>query len=396
MPKHKVKHTRVIGCCERGDHAITCRKPTVLSRPPTEPCPVCHNVVGLMTPEDVIETWAILPCSSRMSPKKAVRVAAQRVRTFSEAVGLSRAGEPEAESPGAIVAGSPGDGPAQEAGAANPIVIAPPALRAQQAAAPPSPKGMGRRRHRRRRLRQRASQSPRPAAAAGAAADPVASLPAITRVSSQTKILEILASRSHAQPANTPLFFQMAYPKDVDLTLPCTYCYLTLYREPEDSPYRGGNGNNGRNGSIFKGSSQDIARSAATIKRAASIAIRFFFKALPPNANDSANNNANNNAAHDSGNNAANSVANNTGDGANINANNNAGVNANANANGICIEEQRQMTNSESMLMAAYWDSWRQVNGKAFGEWWAEQEPRTEPAVEAVAEGWDLANMGGY
>ena len=145
----------------------------------------------------------------------------------------------------------------------------------------------------------------------------------------------------------------MAYPKEVDLTLPCAYCYLTMYREPEDSPYRGGSGSGSGIGNVFGGNAYDIARAATTIKAASMIAIRFFFKNLTPGS-------------------------------------------LLLKMQGIPSGEgvgETALNQPETILLAAYWDSWRQVNGKAFGQWWAEQEPRTEPAVEAVAEGWNLANM---
>ncbi|CAK7224369.1 Checkpoint protein hus1 [Sporothrix curviconia] len=457
MPKHKPKSVSVLGCCERGDHAIT--RPKLVVKQPTEPCPICHNDVGEATPENIIETWAILPCghrfgdyclkvwlgmskdamcpicrkkmmhtcghptlprptsppvpdapeaqsegkgasgisaagaqqvvagvqevsaeeeddgamaiyrigtvasSRRMSPKEAVRMAARRVRSFHKAVRQSFVDDEESKSLDGAAADRPENGAAEEASPAGPAFPTPPVVQQPPRYGlfggplntPPSPKSSGKRRQRRRKLRRRVSQSSRSAAPPAVAAAPAGGA-ALSRASSQTVILEMLASRSHAQPASTPYFFQMAYPKEVDLTLPCAYCYLTMYREPEDSPYRGGNGYVVGIDNAFAGNAHDIAQSANTIKAAAMIAIRHFFKNLTPGSTFLK-------AGHYPC------------------------------ADGGVGESERGLSQEETILLAAYWDSWRQVNGKAFGQWWAEQEPRTEPAVEAAAEGWDLANM---
>ncbi|CAK7216308.1 Checkpoint protein hus1 [Sporothrix bragantina] len=317
-----------------------------------------HGSVNSDSPQASSITQAT---SSRMSPKKAVRVAAQRVRSIRKAVRSSFVDESESEPLNDVVAGPSGSGPAQAANSGGPILAAiaqqppRPGLIQGPLNATPSPRGLGdRRRQRRRKFRLRASLAPHTAAPAPAGAVPPADGSPLARVSSQTVILGMLASQSHTQPANTPYFFKMAYPKEVDLSLPCAYCYLTMYHEPEDSPYRGGNGSVAGVGNAFSGNAQAIARSANTIKAAAMLAIRFFFKNLTP------------------GSNFLTKIGYSSGD---------SGIG------------QTVLSQPETVLLAAYWDSWRQVNGKAFGQWWAEQEPRTEPAVEAAAEGWDLANL---
>lgn len=40
--------------------------------------------------------------------------------------------------------------------------------------------------------------------------------------------LQRSASRRSTQPAKTPYFLQMAYPQNVDLAMPCAYCYLAM------------------------------------------------------------------------------------------------------------------------------------------------------------------------
>ncbi|CAK7271990.1 Checkpoint protein hus1 [Sporothrix epigloea] len=136
--------------------------------------------------------------------------------------------------------------------------------------------------------------------------------------------------------------------------MPCAYCYLAMYHEPIDSPYRGGSGSINGAGSAFCGTTHDIARLAQVVKAGAAIAECLFFKnpILGHTPIDSINAVSQKDAS-----------------------------------------KVHSLNRADEILLAVYWDSWRQLNGNAFGQWWAEQEPRTEPAVRAVAENWDLTNI---
>ncbi len=398
------------------------------SRPPTEPCSICHFIVGTKTPEDIVEAWAILPCGHRFGSycvkvwlgmsidavcpicrRKMVHAcghptlprpsapppkdepdpqpedeeagdgckeceddcvfetdediesagAGRHCRTHKQ-VSAKKAGKavvghvvslediqspaPAEGAPAAAANGASVDATAAAFGEAS---IAGPSTSPSPFSSSSIASGIKRgiRRHRRGATSMGSASGSGSGSASGMGSSSSSSPFSISSYDSgsaveaeaeegpdvdagpaspASSILSILSSASSVLSSKAPALLATAYPREVDLSHPCTYCYLTLQSEPKESAYRGGVDaeKNGRPG----------ARKA--FKKAARL-VKDKFKS----------------------------------------------------------HQQQQMSNDEANLVAAYWESWRQAHGKEFGDWWAEQEPESPPAETPPSQGWNLWNM---